>query len=245
MNNKIQGDILIVRPKAQAEQLAQLIQQRGGRAYILPSVVIKPIEITSDAINFFNHSSINIFVSTNAIEYSKAVWQKNNILQLPTIAVGATTAEKLKRHGFSNIIMPDQYNSAGILNLPLLDHCANKKIVIFCGKNTKHNLSTELKKRGAQVNLLECYQRVPAVINSEPMEEIIHQNIKYIVVMSQEGLTNLYNQMPLNYRAWLLSQRLIVISSEMAQLAEQLGFQQRAVQANAADTACLLKLLAV
>ncbi len=106
--------VLNTRPAHQADALNKMISERGGTPISLPTLDIMPVDTELPNLNDVD---IAIFVSANAVLYGL-----KEIPNIPVIAVGPGTEKTLKQKGIIDVIIPEQYNSEGILALPELQN---------------------------------------------------------------------------------------------------------------------------
>lgn len=238
-------NVLITRPRLQAKTLQNAIESLGGKTFIFPTIEIEPLKnkkILTKTLTQLHQFDIAIFTSANAVHIIKPFW-KNASYPLITIAIGSGTAKALQQYNIVVDYIPNQFNSEGILALPILQNVYKKKIVIFCGENPRTLLSSTLSKQEAIVSEIFCYSRkLPKYIDSSQIKQIQLLPIDIIVSSSKESLNNLY-QLMRDARRWLLRQKLLVISPAMVELAKQLQFTQSPVLApNPTDDAILTTL---
>ncbi len=233
MNNQSLNNLIILntRPTHQADGLNQLLTTLGGKIISYPTIEIIP---TDNITTQWDHFDIAIFVSANAVHFSI---KKQGFSNISVIAIGPGTANALKQYGISNSIIPEQYNSEGILSLKKLENIDGKSIIIFCGENTRPLLKETLKGRGAKVTLAECYRRRCPKINEQDKQALLKQTINIIISTSKESLNNLCAMIG-NDKS-LLKIPLLVISPSMKTLAENQGWQTIICAPNASDQAVL------
>ncbi len=187
-----------------------------------------------------NPIDIAVFTSANAVD--KAIPYIQDIQKLKTwkiAAIGAATARALTSCQLPVDACPSEFNSEGLLALPLFEPNAikNKTIMIFKGAGGRELLKNTLEQRGAHVIEAIVYQRrIPAL----ELPDWQADAIQIIISTSHESLQNL-----VTLTGTLLKQvPLIVISKRMAAFAEQPEFKQRfkqpsIVAENASDSALL------
>jgi len=226
--------VLVTRPEHQADALCQLIEKNGGKAIRFPTMIIQPASDQTRLKNLMRkHYDIAIFVSANAVSHAMPLWP---VHALKIIAIGHGTAKALQKNNAHVDAIPQNYNSEGLLALPMLDQIKGKAIVIFCGENSRPLLRETLEKRGAHVESAICYRRKCPAINALPT--LPPESIDLIISTSQENLRNLTTLLPMSNNPWLYNKQLLVISPTMADLAHQLGFTKKSVVAkNASDQA--------
>lgn len=226
--------VVNTRPAHQAGALNECLQSIEANTINFPTIEIKPINsnrvktICQQLMNF----DIAIFVSANAAYYTHAYWP-SPFPVARVIAIGPGTEKAIRQYGIPNIILPQQYNSEGILDLPKLKFLENKKMILFCGKNPKPLLQEALIQQNADVTLCECYERhCPDVKTLNPLE---HKKINGIISTSQESLKNLNNL--IGSESPLKNIPLIVISPGMENLAKSQGWKKILIAPNASNKA--------
>lgn len=209
--------LIVTRPKFQADVLIEAIEQAGGRVIHIPALEIKPLEcsVILDADSFI------IFTSHNAVIHSTHLWQKQ---PLTRIAIGPGTALALEKLGFPADYTPTDYSSEGLLQLPILREITQQKIYLCCGKNPRQFLFDELTRRGANVELIECYQRQPAQFEPEFFTELLKIRPQLIITTSQDTLRHFNNLLDKNAPPWLKKVPLLITHPSHLPLANQLGY---------------------
>lgn len=228
------ANILNTRPAHQAIMLTHALQKKNHRVIELPLMTIDFISCDFASVI---HADCIIFLSSNAV---MAFFEKQAEL-IPTlqkkiiIAIGTGTQKTLQEKGFHHVLIPTQFDSAGILQLPILQSIHHKKIAIICGENAKSVLSTVLAERGAIINVITCYKRVPIQYDAN---RVIQNNkdIDTIICTSHDNLLLLI-QLFSSHREWLLSKTICVISTEMKKTAEKTGCHRVLLADNATDNA--------
>lgn len=228
------ANILNTRPAHQAAALTQALQKKNHCVIELPLMTMDII--TCDATPAID-SDVIIFLSSNAVTAFFSQHQHLiSILQKKTlIAIGTGTQKTLRKMGFNHIIIPQNFNSDGILQLPELQSIRHARIIIICGENSKSILPTVLAERGAIINVITCYRRKPITHDANTVFQRI-QSIDTIICTSHENLLLLI-QLFSSHREWLLSKSICVISMEMKNTAQKAGFRFIVLADNATDSA--------
>lgn len=237
--------VLVTRPAHQANQLGRLIEQQGGQAILLPTIAIEFIE--ADLTKLLQQD-MAIFISPNAVQATQRLMQKQGIVwpkQIMIAAVGASTAQALSAAGLPATVVPEQFNSEGLLALPALQNIGGKRIIIFRGDGGRELLSTILQQRSAVLTEVVIYRRtLPVMDIKQQLSGWQTGGLDIIVVTSNTGLQNLLTIIGEAARNWLLNMPLLVISERMAQFARELGFVKKPLVAdNATDAAIVQALL--
>lgn len=243
-------NILVTRPRHQAENLVAALQRSGAHALRFPTLDIvsstecQKLRTLADAIKDYD---IALFVSQNAVVHA---FEQLNAQHWPSTmqygVVGKGSLTCLAQYGIIPSAIPKQaYNSEGLLNSSLLAQVSGKKIIIFRGQEGRNLLGDVLQERGAQVDYCEVYKRVMASIDEEQYKAVFKQPIHLAIFTSSEGLMHAFNMLKpkqaeqLRHIPWLL------ISERMKETAYNLGFQNDIIVADqASDEGILSALLA-
>jgi len=227
--------ILNTRPTHQSKALSEAIAALGGKTIVLPTIEIIPKQVNPIKLD---NVDIAIFVSANAVHLGlegKAFSQIPS--RTPIIAIGPGTASTLKQYDITNSIIPEQYNSDGILLLAEMQNIDDKNIIIFCGENARPLLKETLIQRDAKVTLVECYRRQCPTLNKKEKQRLLENTIDIIISTSKESLNNLYVLLGDDGRKKLLKTPLLVISSNMKKLAKTQAWQTIITAPNASNQA--------
>lgn len=187
-----------------------------------------------------------IFVSRNAVDGAlRMMGDRAWPPQVRTAVVGAATGAALERAGVRvDIQAPPPYDSEALLGAPELHAMAGKRVLVFRGAGGRELMADALRKRGAMVDYVEVYRRMPP---PAPLAELLSQTarerIGVIVVTSNEALDNLVSAAGDDCRGWLLARPLVVIARRTAARARELGFRHPAYVACAATDEALLEAL--
>lgn len=228
--------VLNTRPKQQASSLAEAIEDAGGISINLPLLEIKPTEIiwkkNLDKLNNLDNIHTAIFTSPNAVHtffsnISSQIWPH----EIKLFAIGKGTAKALIQHGLPTPTCPKQPDSEHLLQLDALDtiQIQNKKIVLIKGQGGRTLINTTLTARGANVSILEVYQRSLPHHNKKRLQTLWHEDaVEIILITSETALTHLFKLFePFgeHAHAWLCSKPYIVISERLRKAAFERGIQ--------------------
>lgn len=239
--------VLVTRPRDQAENLAHLIEERGGEAIRFPVIEIaEPLDTRAlfAVIDRLKDFALAIFISPNAVNHAmKLILARGRLpLGLRVACVGRGSARELKRFGVDKaIVPPDRFDSEALLELPELQQVAGKRIVIFRGEGGRELLGDTLRARGAEIVYAECYRRLRPDTDSTPLLRRWERGeIDIISVTSIDGLRNLFDMVGKTGQPWLIRTPVVVVSERMAQVCRELGFAtEPRVAATAGDEAIL------
>ncbi|MBP8220683.1 MAG: uroporphyrinogen-III synthase, partial [Aeromonadaceae bacterium] len=152
--------VLILRPEPQASTLAERLREAGYQAVVTPLLQIQPGRQLAQLASALPRHDLLIAVSSHAVEQATAWLTVQGLAwpQLPTLAVGATTAASWQESGVQPQVPQDE-RSEGLLALPALNEVQGKQILILRGDGGREFLAEQLRARGALVDYCECYRR--------------------------------------------------------------------------------------
>ena len=180
--------ILVTRPRAQAERLARLIEQAGGRAPLFPAIEIEDVP-PPPALSRLHEFDLAIFVSPTAV--AKAM---PHIAAIPervrVAAVGDGTRRALEKFGVIEVITPASgADSEALLATRQLGDVAGKRIAILRGDGGRALLGDTFVDRGATVEYVTCYRRL---VPKPPARSWKAGDLSALTVSSSQGLENLF-----------------------------------------------------
>jgi uroporphyrinogen-III synthase len=192
--------VLVTRPAHQAVALAQAIRAAGGTAFEFPALEIEPVSLDELSVPLVRlaEADIAVFISPNAAQFGMAAIRASDALPgaIRVFAVGPGTARALQAQGVSGVITPDGRDSEALLALPQLQDVAGKRVVIVRGVGGRVLLAETLRKRGARVDLMECYRRLRPHADAAPLLARWQAGgIDAVTVTSAETLHNLAAQL--------------------------------------------------
>jgi len=232
--------VVVTRPRAQADALAQAVAASGRTAVLLPLLEISPVEDAAPlraALAELDRFALVAFVSPNAIDAAFAhidAWP----LAVPVAIVGDGSRAALARHGVTGdtftIFSPaDSAHSDSEHLLQRLDLAAyaGKRVLIVRGDGGRELLADALRAAGARVEPVAAYRRATPVLTAElatRLRALLAQPNDWIITSSEalRGLAGLVQTIDDNaLMARLMQQRLIVPHARIAQTARDLGLE--------------------
>ncbi len=218
--------VLVTRPAHQAQALCDLLLDAGARVEPLPLLAISPmpdgaaIRARLQAARGWDHW---IFTSANAARYAALLdpgpWP-------PLAAAGPATAAALREAGHAAATVPDrQDGAAGLLADARFAAPAGRHILIVTGENTLPELADGLRVRGAQVETVAVYRRVPMEHPAAKVAAAITAS-DVAIVSSAEALANLVRLTPSAVRPLLFPLQLVLPSQRVVEKAREAGFTQ-------------------
>ncbi len=246
MNDKQKKyNVLVTRPKHQAETLCNMIEKQGWNAIRFPTLEIKSLnnKKIQQQLNTLKQWKWLIFISANAVNF--AIKANNGKIDkfkgLSIAAVGKATEKALDRAGIPVDLLPEtDFNSEGLLVTDEMNHIKGNTCLIVRGKGGREILASTLRDRGAKVEYMEVYQReMPVCSNSTICEMLTQGKLDVITMTSGEALKNLIEMIGNDLRASLSAVPLIVISNRIKTLAEKQKFKHIVVAENPGETAII------
>jgi uroporphyrinogen-III synthase len=207
--------IVVTRPLHQAAELATAIEAAGGTILLLPLLTIVPRDAQAVAAEAGDLPApdIVIYVSPNAVRHGIA-WQSANAA---VAAVGPATRAELMTHGITHVICQDDgFDSESLLEHKELTQVSGKVIRIVRGQDGRELLGNMLRDRGARVDHLTVYHRIPGQLADSERRafesRLRNGEISCITVMSVAALDSLLGLLPGERRALLRKTRLVTPS---------------------------------
>lgn len=235
--------VVVTRPRAQADALAQAVSASGRTAVLLPLLEISPVEDAAPlraALAGLDRFALVAFVSPNAIDAAFAhidAWP----VAVPVAIVGDGSRAALARHGMTGdtftIFSPaDSAHSDSEHLLQRLDLAAyaGKRVLIVRGDGGRELLADALRAAGARVEPVAAYRRATPVLTAEltaRLRALLAQPNDWIITSSEalRGLAGLVQAIDNDggdaLLPRLMQQRLIVPHARIAQTARDLGLE--------------------
>jgi uroporphyrinogen-III synthase len=234
--------VLVTRPVQQAQTLCQLLQQAGAVVHRLPLQAIEPLgEDAALAARLRQARGWDhwIFTSANAareaLRFDAGPWPD-------LAAAGAATAEALAQGGRAAAVPAGVDGSAGLLADPRFAAPSGRRILIVTGENTLPALAAGLRARGAEVEELAVYRRVPLHPAPQAVADAVLAS-QAAIVANGETLAQLLLLTPAPARPHLLSLQLALPSPRMIEKAREAGFTQAPLLPARVSDAAYVELL--
>jgi uroporphyrinogen-III synthase len=203
--------VWITRSQPGADRLAAALRRQGYEVLVQPVLDIEPLSVDVPTDGF----QIVIFLSEHAVRCGLPHLHPH-LPHATVFAVGGRTAEVLAAAGVLARV-PVTASSEGLLAMPELQQLSDSRILVVCGAAGREVLAPALAERGARVDKLVCYRRVPAgKLAAEPSV------VGAIVAASGDGLEQIA-------RLWFAvggrpDVPLLVPSARVAEIGVELGF---------------------
>jgi uroporphyrinogen-III synthase len=219
-----------------------LIENQGGSATHFPVLSFAPPQDTTafqEAVNQLGEQDWLIFVSPRAV-YACIPLLRRRWPELPPhvqfVAIGAGTAAALRAAGYHAAIQPEQeWNSEGLLKLPVFQSIQHKKIALIRGEGGRELLAHTLVARGAKVLHVVAYRRETPATN----ERLLAQTEVNVILCTSVDSLRHFQLLAGAYWPSMQALPLIVVSERIKKLAQDLDFQRIWVAKNASHAAIL------
>lgn len=231
--------VVITRPRAQADGLAQAVRAIGRTAEILPLLEIGPADDPAPlraALAAVHEYALAVFVSPNAVDAAFAdldAWP----VDVPLAVVGEGSRAALARHGVAapghtihSPLDPAHSDSEHLLqNLDLAAY-AGRRVLIVRGDGGRELLADALRAAGATVEAVAAYRRSTPVLTdglAARLRALLAQPNDWIITSSEalRGLAGLVATLGPQFEARLRQQRLVVPHARIAETAHALGLR--------------------
>ncbi|HEX30574.1 TPA: uroporphyrinogen-III C-methyltransferase [Candidatus Poribacteria bacterium] len=159
-------NILVIRPKEEALELAERLREYGTRALIFPAIKFLPLDIEVGLLRDSLDSDWMVFTSKRGVRFFLQALQKAGLdvrrVRSRVAAIGAVTAEELRKVGILTDLLPDEYSSKGLLRSFARIGVSGKRISLMRCRGGNVALRNGLKELGAEVSEVGLYQTVPS-----------------------------------------------------------------------------------
>ena len=196
--------VVVTRARAQASDLARLLQERGARVLEFPMIAIEEPEdwrSLDDLIAGLDTSDWLIFSSRNGVSYffERMMHLGRDARALAgrkIAAVGEVTADALRERGIRPDLVPEKYQSTALLpHLP--DDLQGSQIAIVRAEEGNDAFIRELEARGAGVTLGVAYRTVGSSEGSDELREMIAKGeIDVVTFTSGSTVAQFSRQVP-------------------------------------------------
>ncbi|HLW53402.1 MAG TPA: uroporphyrinogen-III synthase [Candidatus Angelobacter sp.] len=162
--------ILITRASHQSWGLSEPLRRRGAEVTEIPTIEITsagslgPLE---NALIKIDHYDTLILTSVNGVE---VLFERYNKLGLPivdmehlmVVAIGPATARAIQSEGLGVSIIPEKYVAESVVEALRAKITKHSRVLLVRAKVARDLIPDELRKMGAQVDVIEAYQtRLP------------------------------------------------------------------------------------
>jgi uroporphyrinogen-III synthase len=188
--------ILITRPRAQADELANKLRTQGFEPIYFPVIEIKPVEnnvALERALSKLNCYEWIVFTSVNAVEVvfsqfaARLQISFNQRDRVKVAAIGPKTAAALEMHGITPDFVPQEYVAEAIL--PGLGDLRGKWVLLPRAEIARQVLPESIFNAGGVPHEITVYKTLPAAPNLEGLVAL-HSGVDVITLTSPSTVQN-------------------------------------------------------
>lgn len=195
--------VVVTRSREQASDLAERLREWGAAVLEFPTIEVVPPESWADA----DHGAAQagaydwiIFTSANGVRFflERLAHLGRDIRELkgPRLcAIGPKTAEVLQELRLRVDLVPREYRAEAILEGLRGEDLAGKKILIPRAKVARDLLPQELRRSGAQVDVVEVYQTAMPRGREEEIKELLRKGAIAAVTFTSSSTVRNFVQM--------------------------------------------------
>ncbi|MGC1181619.1 uroporphyrinogen-III synthase [Legionella sp.] len=228
MSRSLRGlRILNTRPHKQAASLSTAIRAGGGSVIELPTLEIQATPDWLHSLPDLKKINQAIFVSANAVEHCFMQLNQANISwpsSIKVIAIGQGSTMMLKQFDTHVHMIPEMPNSEHLLVINSLQQPQKQNILLVKGKEGRTLIEETLSSRGANLIVLNVYQRAMPKINPQFVKSIWREDlVDIILITSEQSIHHLFKLFEEEAHNWLRSKTCLVLSERLAHVAFSLG----------------------
>ena len=229
--------IVVTRPRAQASDLVERLEQLGANAVEVPTIQIvdpddmAPLDEACGRIHTFDWA---VFTSANAVSYfmRRLLAGPTDVRALNGVrlcAVGPATADALSQYGLKVDLVPDEYRSEAIVRVMARDHdLTGHSVLLPRGDLARDLLPTALRQAGAMPTTVIAYRTAPVDLETPASPDIyrllLERQIDIVTFTSGSSVKNLVKALGEDQAADLLAHvDVACIGPVTADIAQRVG----------------------
>src|SRR5262249_50873140 len=160
--------ILVTRASKQSWALTQPLRALGADVVEIPTIEIRPPQsfgALDHALLKIDHYDTLILTSVNGVEtlferYHRQGLPIVDMQHLLVVAIGPATAAAIQSEGVSVSIVPEKYVAESVVEALRGKITQHSRVLLVRAKVARDVLPDELRKTGAQVDVIEAYETV-------------------------------------------------------------------------------------
>jgi len=197
--------VVVTRAREQASGLANMLAELGADVIQFPTITIAPLADYGQVdavIEKLEGYDWLIFTSVNGVSHfwrRLAVRGKDSraLGGRKVAAIGPATADALRARGIEPDFIPEKYIAEGIAEGLLALGMEGKRVLAPRAKEARELLPDELRKAGAEVDILPVYQTLPADARREEVLELLREGrIHCVTFGSSSTVDNFLSLIP-------------------------------------------------
>jgi uroporphyrinogen-III synthase len=156
--------VVVTRAARQSKEFAAILNELGAEVLFVPVIGIAPpldSEPLRNAALALDSYDWVVFTSANAVDSLVAVLPDvSKRIRASIAAIGSATAKRAKECGLLVRLIPEVALSEGLVEAISEGDLTGKRILMPSAAVTRDVVATELRRRGAQVDVVETYRNV-------------------------------------------------------------------------------------
>jgi uroporphyrinogen-III synthase len=197
--------ILITRSEEQSSELINKLTELGANVLSLPTIEIVPFESQNEIdekIENLKNFDWLIFTSVNSVFYFiERIIQKislDNLRECKICVVGEKTAESVQKYGLKISLIPEKFNSQGIISAFEKIEVKGLKFLFPSGDIAKEDIVEYLTNRGGEVERAIVYlTKLPEISSVDKIKQKFLENkIDIVIFMSPSSFNNFLKIIP-------------------------------------------------
>ena len=232
--------VLITRPQEQSIELVRAIEERRGRALVVPMIQISPPDSWDEcdrALSRLESYDGVIFSSVHGVDgllrraLDRGI-ENEDLVRCEFFAVGEKTRERIEQAGLRVEFVPEEFTGAALARELLKRPVAGKRFLLPRGDRGREEVKSILEQAGASVDAPVVYRnRTPSPEERERLVDVIADGeVDVVLFASPSAARNFAAVVP----AHLMLQpdghpRVVVIGPTTAAAVRELGFHVDAV----------------
>lgn len=212
-------EILITRPRAQAEALAQALEARGHHCLVEPMLTIERLE--PEAPNLDDVQAL-VLTSTNA-----APSINEGMRELPVFAVGRATAKAAQAAGCERVLVAD--GDGEHLAQLLVARCRPDAgaLLHVCGTEVRAGMGEHLTQSGYEVRRHPVYKASVAADLSQELQDLLEDRRLDAVLLFSPRTATIFVDLIAEYgfEEFLDSTDAVCLSGAIARLCRSVGWR--------------------
>jgi len=198
--------ILVTRQETPESSLSVLLQSQGALVVAAAMTKIIPPE-SWQSFDKAVKSSLNIdwvvFTSSNGVSFCVSRLKDLQIdpqlffSKIKIACVGQSTSSALSRHGISAELIPEHFQSEGLIDSFSQYDLKNKRYWLIQAESPRKTLSLAMKNKGAKIISTPVYRTVPSGKNfTYLLEELDQAKLDWIIFASPSAVQNFHQVLP-------------------------------------------------
>ena len=198
--------IVVTRAREQAEELIDLLEDRGATALLLPCLRIVPprrTDILEEALDGLGSYDWILFTSVNGVEafferFFARFGDARSLGGARIAAVGPKTAERVKAYRLGVDLVPERHTGAALAQA-LRKHMSleNLRILLPRAEKAPPDLPQALEDMGAIVDDIACYRVVRETQDEEALRVFLEEGADWATFASPSAVEALAARAPL------------------------------------------------